>query len=196
MKHYPYGTADRLIRYVQIDTQSDPHAICFPSTEKQKNLSALLVDELLKMGVADAHMDAHGYVYATLCSNTNKKVPAICFLAHVDTAPDCSGKDVKPVLHENYQGLDIVLPDDASQLIRSAQYPYLLTHIGHDIITASGKTLLGADDKAGVSIIMSMADYLQRHPEILHGDIKIVFTPDEEVGRGTEFIDEIGRAHV
>ncbi len=189
MKHYPYGTADRLIRYVQIDTQSDPHATCFPSTEKQKDLSGLLAQELLKIGIADAHMDVHGYVYATIPSNTKKSVPAICFLAHVDTAPDCSGKNVKPILHENYQGQDIVLPDDTSQVIRSTQYPYLSAHLGHDIITASGKTLLGADDKAGVAIIMSMVDYLQQHPEVLHGDIKIVFTPDEEVGRGTDYID-------
>ncbi|MFN5334826.1 MAG: peptidase T [Bacteroidota bacterium] len=189
MNNYPYGTADRLIRYVQIDTQSDPHATCFPSTEKQKNLSALLVNELLSIGVEDAHLDEYGYVYATIPSNSPKNVPVICFLAHVDTAPDCSGTDVKPLLHVNYQGKDIVLPEDDTQVILSSQYPYLAQHLGHDIITASGKTLLGADDKAGVSIIMSMAAWLVQHPEISHGDIKIVFTPDEEVGRGTEHID-------
>lgn len=189
MNNYPYGTADRLIRYVQIDTQSDPHATCFPSTEKQKNLSALLVNELLSIGVEDAHLDEYGYVYATIPSNSPKNVPVICFLAHVDTAPDCSGTDVKPLLHLNYQGKDIVLPEDDTQVILSSQYPYLAQHLGHDIITASGKTLLGADDKAGVSIIMSMAAWLVQHPEISHGDIKIVFTPDEEVGRGTEHID-------
>jgi tripeptide aminopeptidase len=189
MNNYPYGTADRLIRYVQIDTQSDPHATCFPSTEKQKNLSALLVNELLSIGVEDAHLDEYGYVYATIPSNSPKNVPVICFLAHVDTAPDCSGTDVKPLLHLNYQGKDIVLPEDDTQVIFASQYPYLAQHLGHDIITASGKTLLGADDKAGVSIIMSMAAWLVQHPEISHGDIKIVFTPDEEVGRGTEHID-------
>jgi tripeptide aminopeptidase len=188
-KTYPYHTADRLIRYVSIDTQSDPHATCFPSTEKQKHLSGLLVRELIEAGVTDAHMDEFGYVYATIPANTDKEVPAICFLAHVDTAPDCSGKDVNPFCHKNYQGNSIILPDDPSQIITPQQYPYLLQHIGHDIITAGGKTLLGSDDKAGVAIIMSMAAWLMKHPEIKHGAVKIVFTPDEEVGRGTEKID-------
>jgi tripeptide aminopeptidase len=191
MNNYSYGTADRLIRYVQIDTQSDPHATCFPSTEKQKNLSSLLVNELLSIGIKDTHSDEYGYVYATIPSNSPKKVPVVCFLAHVDTAPDCSGTNVKPLLHHNYQGQDLELPDDHTQVIRASQYPYLSHHVGHDIITASGNTLLGADDKAGVSIIMSMAAWLMHHPEIMHGDIRIVFTPDEEVGRGTEHIDVI-----
>ena len=193
---YPYQTAERLMRYVSIDTQSDPHAVCFPSTEKQKKLSAILVTELLDLGITDAHMDEFGYVYATIPANSDKEVPVICFLAHVDTAPDCSGTDVHPVYHKNYQGAAIILPDDTSQIITPQQYPYLSEHIGHDIITAGGQTLLGADDKAGVAIIMSMAAWLMKHPEIKHGAVKIVFTPDEEVGRGTEKIDvaKIGAA--
>jgi tripeptide aminopeptidase len=187
--NYKYGTAERLMRYVQIDTQSDPYSNSSPSTEKQKNLSALLAEELLAIGVKDAHMDAFGYVYATLPSNTSKQVPVVCFCSHVDTTSDCSGTDVRPVLHQNYSGNDIILPDDPSQIISPVKYPYLNKHIGKDIITAGGKTLLGADDKAGVSIIMSMAAYLMQHPEIKHGPIKILFTPDEEIGRGTEKAD-------
>ncbi len=186
---YKYGTADRLMRYVQIDTQSDPDSTTHPSTEKQKNLSALLANELQAMGIVDAHTDEFGYVYATIPSNSNKQVPIVCFCSHVDTAPDCSGTDVKPILHQNYTGATIILPDDPTQIISVEKYPYLKQHIGKDIITASGKTLLGSDDKAGVSIIMSMAAYLVKHPEIIHGVIKIVFTPDEEVGRGTAKID-------
>ena len=188
-RQYLYNSAERLMRYVRIDTQSDPHSPAFPSTEKQKQLSQLLVSELLEMGIKDAHADQYGYVYATIPSNVSKSVPVICFLAHVDTAPDCSGTGVKPLLHPQYDGKDIVLPDDSSQVISVNKYPYLKTQIGHDIITASGATLLGGDDKAGVAIIMSMAAWLMQHPEILHGTIKIVFTPDEEVGRGTEKID-------
>ena len=188
-KNYLFHTAERLMRYVQIDTQSDPDSKTFPSTEKQKHLSAQLVQELLDMGIQDAHLDVHGYVYATIPSNSLKKVPAICFLAHVDTAPDCSGTGVHPILHQDYQGSDIVLPDDPEQILTPQKYSYLLEHVGHDIITAGGKTLLGADDKAGVAIIMSMAAWLMKHPEIIHGSVKIVFTPDEEVGRGTENIN-------
>ena len=188
-KSYPYGTAERLMRYVRIDTQSDPLSPSFPSTEKQKQLSVLLVKELKEIGVTDAHLDEHGYVYASLPSNTLKEVPGVCFLAHVDTAPDCSGTGVNPFLHKDYNGEEIVLPDDAAQIITIQQYPYLLEHKGYDIITAGGKTLLGGDDKAGVAIIMSMAAWLMKHPEIKHGPVKLVFTPDEEVGRGTEKID-------
>lgn len=187
--NYKYGTADRLMRYVQIDTQSNPESATQPSTDKQKHLSQLLANELNAMGIADAHMDEFGYVYACIPSNTNKEVPAVCFCSHVDTAPDCSGTNVKPILHEKYNGNDIVLPDDEKQIISVLKYPYLKQHIGKDIITASGKTLLGADDKAGVSIIMSMAAWLLQHPEIKHGAIKILFTPDEEVGRGTAKVD-------
>lgn len=184
-----YRTAERLMRYVQVDTQSDPKSDTSPSTEKQKDLSAMLVAELLMMGIEDAHIDEHGYVYATIPSNTQKNVPVICFCSHVDTAPDCSGTNVKPILHQNYKGNDLVLPDDPAQIISPVKYPYLKQHVGKDIITASGNTLLGADDKAGVAIIMSMADHLMHHPEIKHGDIRILFTPDEEVGRGTDHLD-------
>ncbi|MBV9986239.1 MAG: peptidase T [Chitinophagaceae bacterium] len=185
------------MRYVQIDTQSDPHSRSFPSSEKQKKLSALLAEELRQMGIADAHTDEFGYVYATIPANTDKTVPVICFCSHVDTAPDCSGTDVKPVLHLAYDGCDIVLPDDTAQIIRPADYPYLKQHIGYDIITARGHTLLGADDKAGVAEIMDLANYLSTNPEIKHGTIKILFTPDEEVGRGTARLDlqKLGAAY-
>jgi len=189
--------ADRFMRYVQIDTQSDPNSTNFPSTEKQKNLSELLVKELLSFGIEDAYLDAYGYVMATIPANipetimqlNAKPLPLICFCAHVDTAPDCSGTHVKPILHQNYDGQDIVLPDDASQIISSKDYPYLKSFIGEAIVTASGKTLLGGDDKAGVTIIMEMAKYLMENKNIAHGPVKILFTPDEEVGRGTEHLD-------
>lgn len=187
--HSTYGTAERLMRYVQIDTQSDPNSTTAPSTEKQKKLSQLLVQELLQIGITDAHLDAYGYVYATIPATTAKQVPVVCFCAHVDTAPDCSGTGVRPILHENYNGGVLVLPEDASQVLDPKQSPYLLQHTGSAIITASGTTLLGADDKAGVAIIMSCAAWLQQHPEIPHGTIRLLFTPDEEVGRGTENVD-------
>lgn len=187
--NYKFTAAERFMRYVQIDTQSDPNGTTFPTTEKQKDLSLILADELKSMGIADAHMDEFGYVYATIPSNTSKKVPVICFCSHVDTAPDCTGKDVKPILHHNYDGGDLVLPDDTSQVISPNNYPYLKQHIGYEIITASGLTLLGADDKGGVAEIMDMVNYLTTHPEIKHGDIKILFTPDEEVGKGTAKVD-------
>lgn len=175
---YKYTVTDRFLRYVKIDTQSDPDNPAFPSSEKQKDLSKLLVKELLEMGIKDAVMDQNGYVYATIESNTDKEVPVICFCSHVDTAPDCSGKDVRPIVHENYDGSDIQLPDDPDQVIRMADYPYLKTHLGKSIITASGKTLLGGDDKSGVAVIMDSAHYLINHPEIKHGTVKILFTPD------------------
>ena len=181
--------ADRLLRYVQVDTQSDPYSYCFPSTEKQKNLSKILVAELQQMGIQDATMDVHGYVMATIPATHQKKVPVVCFCAHVDTAPDCSGTNVKPILHENYNGATIILPDDPTQIITTEAYPYLKNFIGKSIITASGKTLLGSDDKAGVAIIMEMVSYLMKNKNIEHGTIKILFTPDEEVGRGTEHLD-------
>jgi len=181
--------ADRLLRYVQVDTQSDPYSTSFPSTEKQKNLSKILVAELQQMGIEDAAIDEHGYVMATIKPTHQRKVPVVCFCAHVDTAPDCSGTHVKPILHENYNGAPIILPDDPTQIIATKAYPYLKNFIGKSIITASGKTLLGSDDKAGVAIIMEMASYLMRHPAIEHGTIKLLFTPDEEVGRGTEYLD-------
>jgi tripeptide aminopeptidase len=186
--------AERFMRYVQIDTQSDPNSTSFPSTEKQKQLSAMLAEELTLMGIADAQMDEYGYVMATIPSNIPESkaaqmktpLPIMCFCAHVDTAPDCSGTNVKPILHENYNGRPIILPDDPSQVITIEAHPYLKEMLGASIITASGSTLLGADDKAGVTIIMEMAKYLMEHPEIQHSAIKILFTPDEEVGRGTE----------
>ncbi len=184
-----YSVAERLIRYVQVDTQSDPNSSSFPSTEKQKDLSAILAKELQAMGIADAHMDEYGYVYATIAANVEHDVPVICFCSHVDTAPDCSGTNVRPMLHRQYDGRDLVLPDDPTQIISPKAYPYLQKKIGDDIITASGSTLLGADDKSGVAVIMDMAQYLMQHPELKHGAIKILFTPDEEVGRGTAKVD-------
>ena len=186
---YQYTVAERFMRYVQVDTQSDPEATCFPSTEKQKDLSKILADELRAIGLTDIDMDEYGYVYATIPSTTDKNVPVICYCSHMDTAPDCSGKDVKPILHANYQGQDIILPDDTTQVITTTKYPYLKERIGDDIITASGLTLLGADDKAGVAIIMDLVNYLTQHPEIKHGKIRVLFTPDEEVGRGVEKVD-------
>ncbi len=187
--NYRFTAAERFLRYVQIDTQSDPLSTSHPTTEKQKDLSRLLAEELKQAGLSDAHMDEWGYVYATIPATTDKKVPVICFCAHVDTAPDCSGTNVKPILHKNYQGDDIVLPDDTMQVLRMSEYPYLQKLLGHDIITASGTTLLGSDDKAGVAEIMDLANYLIQHKEIKHGEIKILFTPDEEVGQGTAKVD-------
>jgi tripeptide aminopeptidase len=186
---YRHTCVERFLRYVQVDTQSDPQSSTSPTTEKQKNLSHILVDELLAMGIQDAHADEFGYVYATIPSNTNKQVPVICFCSHVDTAPDCSGTNVKPILHLKYDGSDIALPDDTSQVLSVKEFKYLKEHIDNDIITASGTTLLGADDKAGVAEIMDMANFLVNHPEIKHGKIRLLFTPDEEVGRGTAKLD-------
>ena len=180
--------AERFMRYVRIDTQSDPTATTNPSTEKQKNLSQLLCNELKAMGIA-AETDVYGYVYGSIPSNTSKAVPAICFCSHVDTAPDCSGTNVQPILHANYQGQDIMLPLDNTQVLSTTKSKYLSKKIGDDIITASGDTLLGSDDKAGVAIIMQAVEYLINNPSVKHGDIKILFTPDEEVGRGTEKVD-------
>jgi tripeptide aminopeptidase len=184
-----HSLTERFLRYVRIDTQSDPESSTFPSSEKQKDLAQLLVKELQQMGVADAHMDEYGYVYATLPSNSEKKVPVICFCAHVDTSPDCSGAHVNPIIHRNYSGGNIVLPADPSQVLTPAHHPDLLNQIGNDIITADGTTLLGADNKAGVAEIMEAAHFLMSHPEIKHGTIKILFTPDEEIGRGVDKVD-------
>ena len=188
-ENYEYTVAERFMRYVQIDSQSDPASTSQPSTEKQKDLSRVLVAELQQLGITDAHLDEYGYVYATIPSNSSKQVPVICFCAHVDTAPDCSGTNVKPIVHKNYDGGDIVLPDDPSQVITPAAHPYLLQKKGDDIITASGLTLLGADDKAGVAVIMDMANFLVNNPSVLHGTVKILFTPDEEIGRGVDKVD-------
>lgn len=188
-KKYVYSVTERFLRYVQIDTQSDPLSKTFPSTAKQKDLSALLVKELQEIGVTDAVTDEYGYVYATIPATTDKQAPVICLCAHMDTAPDCSGANVKPIVHKSYDGSDIVLPDDQTQVIRAKDHPYLAGKIGDDIITASGKTLLGADNKAGVAEIMDAVQYLLQHPEIKHGKIRILFTPDEEVGRGVEHVN-------
>ena len=188
-ENYQFTASDRFLKYVQVDTQSDPQSNSSPTTEKQKDLSKILAEDLKQMGIADAHMDEWGYVYATIHATTNKKVPVICFCAHVDTAPDCSGTRVKPILHKNYQGQDIVLPDDKTQVLRLNEYPYLKTQMGNDIITASGTTLLGSDDKAGVAEIMDLANFLMTNKTVRHGVIKILFTPDEEVGKGVNHID-------
>jgi tripeptide aminopeptidase len=187
--NYGFTAKDRFLRYVTIDTQSNPASKTNPSTDKQKSLGRLLVQELLSIGIADAHLDEFGYVYATIPANTDKQVPVICFCSHMDTSPDCSGTNVKPIVHADYDGSDIVLPDDPAQIISPKEHPYLHKKIGEDIITASGTTLLGADDKAGIAVIMDMAHYFTNHPEVKHGTIKILFTPDEEIGRGVDKVD-------
>jgi tripeptide aminopeptidase len=180
---------ERFLRYVVIDTQSDPASPTCPSTEKQKNLGRLLASELQAMGLKDAHLDEHGYVYATIPANTPKKVPVICFCSHMDTSPDCTGRDVKPQIIRNYRGGDIVLPADKSQIIRVGEHPALNEQIGNDIVTTDGTTLLGADNKAGVAEIMDAAKFLVENPQIRHGTIKLLFTPDEEIGRGVDRVD-------
>lgn len=189
LSNYTHTAAERFMRYVQVDTQSDPASPTQPSTEKQKDLSRILVQELKAIGIQDAELDQHGYVYATIPATSSKNVPVLCYCSHVDTAPDCSGAGVKPILHKNYDGKDIILPDDPTVVITTKEHPYLKERLGDDIITASGTTLLGADDKAGVAIIMDLANYLIQHPEIPHGTIRILFTPDEEVGRGVNKVD-------
>lgn len=182
--------AERFMRYVQIDTQSNPKTGLHPSTLKQKDLSKILVEDLKRIGIADAEMDEFGYVYATVPSNSEKQnIPVICFCSHVDTAPDCSGTNVNPILHKNYQGEDITLPDDSSQVLSTVTFPYLKTQIGGNLITASGNTLLGADDKSGVAAIVEASKYLIENPSLKHGEIKILFTPDEEIGQGTTKVD-------
>ncbi|WP_315762950.1 MULTISPECIES: peptidase T [unclassified Bradyrhizobium] len=186
---FTHTVTERLLRYVVIDTQSDPNSPTCPSTAKQKDLGRVLAAELQAMGLADAHLDAHGYVYATIPANTDKRVPVICFCSHMDTAPDCTGANVRPQLVRNYQGADIVLPGDPSQVIRAADHPALKDQIGHDIITTDGTTLLGADNKAGIAEIMDAAHFLVNNPQVKHGTIKILFTPDEEIGRGVDKVD-------
>ena len=189
LENYDNTVVERFMRYVQIDTQSNPHSGLHPSTLKQKNLSVLLAQELQLIGVANVETDEFGYVYGTIPATSSKKMPVVCFCSHIDTTPDCNGTNVKPILHKAYNGHPIILPDDEKQIINVDKYPYLQEHIGNDVITASGKTLLGADDKAGIAIIMDFANYLITHPEIKHGTIKILFTPDEEIGEGTVKID-------
>ncbi len=184
-----HTVTERFVRYAKIDTQSDPESSTCPSTEKQKDLGKVLVEELKEMGVADAHMDDLGYVYATIPSNTTRKVPVICLCSHMDTSPDCTGKNVAPVIHRSYNGKDIILPKDRTQVIRVKEHPDLKNQKGNDIITADGTTLLGADNKAGLAEIMDAMHYLVTHPEVKHGTIRILFTPDEEIGRGVDKVD-------
>src|SRR5690606_13778370 len=186
---YKFTCVDRFLKYVKYDTQSDEDSTSFPSTEKQKILLKDLADELKAMGVEDAHMDEWGYVMGTIPANTNKDVPAIGFISHVDTSPAVSGANVNPQIHKNYQGGDIQLINDPNQVIKAEDNPDLKDMIGYDIITTDGTTLLGADNKAGVAEIMDAVNYLLTHPEVKHGAVKICFTPDEEVGRGTEKFD-------
>lgn len=179
----------RFIKYAKIDTQSNPDSPTCPSTEKQKNLGRELVQELLEVGVADAEMDENGYVYGTIPATSEKKLPVIFFCSHMDTSPDCSGENVKPIIHDNYQGLDIILPDDPGIVLRMAEHKDLKYQIGNDIITASGTTLLGADNKAGLAEIMEAASFLMKNQTVKHGTIKILFTPDEEIGRGVDKVN-------
>lgn len=180
---------DRFLRYVVIDTQSDAASPTQPSTEKQKDLLRLLVSELQTIGLSDAHMDENGYVYATVPANTDKDVPVICFCSHVDTAPDFSGTGVKPQIIRNYAGGDIVLTGDTSRVIRVAEHDELANQIGNDLITTDGTTLLGADDKAGLAEIVTAAEILLKDKSIPHGVIKLLFTPDEEIGRGVDKVN-------
>jgi len=184
-----FTCVDRFIRYVKIDTQSDHDSTTSPTTEKQKDLARVLVAELKEMGITDVETNEYGYVYATIPSNTNKRVPVLCFCSHMDTSPDVTGKNVNPIIHKNYQGGDIILPMDNSQIIRENEHPQLKSRLGNDIITTDGTTLLGADNKAGVAEIMDAAKFLIDHPEIKHGKIRILFTPDEEVGKGVDKVD-------
>ncbi|MDP4797537.1 MAG: peptidase T [Crocinitomicaceae bacterium] len=190
MTNYTSTVEERFVKYVQIDTTADPNSTSFPSSEIQKNLGRELVKELTAMGIKDAEMDEWGYVFATIPNNTgNESLPTICFCSHMDTAPDCSGTNVKPIVHRNYDGNPITLPDDTTQIITTDRHPYLKEKIGDDLITASGLTLLGADDKAGIAIIMDFAHHIINNPDIPHPTIRILFTPDEEVGRGVEHLD-------
>jgi tripeptide aminopeptidase len=185
---YTYTVIERFLKYVKIDTQSDPYSKTCPSTEKQKDLGRMLLAELLEIGITDAEMDEWGYIYATIPSNTDKSVPTICFCSHMDTSPESSGKDVKPIIHSNYDGDLISLPIGGIT-IDPKEHTDLQAQVGNSIITASGDTLLGADNKAGVAEIMDMAHYFKNHPEAKHGDIRILFTPDEEIGRGADKVN-------
>src|SRR3954454_5123844 len=181
---------DRFLRYVRYDTQSDERSKTYPSTGKQLVLLRDLAEELRALGLSDAAIDEHGYVMATIPATTRKaNVPTIGFIAHVDTSPEMRGAGVTPIVHRAYDGRDLVLPEDPAVVLRAAEIPLLAEQIGNDIVTASGTTLLGADNKAGVAEIVTAAAHLISHPEIAHGAIRIGFTPDEEVGRGTEHFD-------
>ncbi len=179
---------ERFLRYVRYDTQSSEDSATFPSTEKQKELASVLVQELRQIGLT-ARMDEHGYVWGELPGTSARHIPTIGFIAHLDTSPDVSGAGVKPVIHHKYRGGDIVLPGEPQVTIRAADNPALAQQIGNDIVTSDGTTLLGADDKAGIAEILTALEYLTTHPEIEHGPIKVAITPDEEVGQGTKFFD-------
>ncbi|MGH3104866.1 MAG: peptidase T [Gaiellaceae bacterium] len=179
---------ERFLRYVVIDTQSDPRSKTYPSTSKQLDLSRLLVEELLELGLDDAHLDEHGYVLATLPATTAREVPTIGLIAHVDTVPGVSGAGVKPQV-VRYEGGEVALPGDPKQVLRPEEMPELEKHVGHELVTSDGTTLLGADDKGGVAEIMAAVAYLSRHPELEHGPVRIGFTPDEEIGAGTDHFD-------
>ena len=181
---------ERFLRYVTIDTRSDEKSESCPSTPGQLTLQRMLVAELQAIGIADAAMDDHGYVMATIPATTgHEQAPVIGFIAHVDTSPEMPGTDVRPVVHAQYAGGDLTLPDDPAAVLRPADNPALASQIGHDIVTASGSTLLGADDKAGVAEIMAAAQFLMEHPDVPHGPVRIAFTPDEEIGRGADKFD-------
>jgi len=180
---------ERFLRYVKYDTQSDENSTTYPSTSRQLVLLRDLAEELRSLGLTDAAMDEHGYVTATVPPTSNRQVPAIGFIAHVDTSPEMSGANVKPIVHRRWDGGDIVLPDDPGAVLRASDCAPLAERVGDDIVTASGTTLLGADNKAGVAEIVTAAEYLVTHPDVPHGPIKIAFTPDEEVGRGTQYFD-------
>ncbi len=183
---------ERFLRYIAVDTMSEPEKEQIPSTEKQRVLGAMLAQELKDMGASDVRMDDHAYVYAAIPATTDKKIPVLGLIAHMDTACACSGKDVKPRFVKNYDGGNIVMDPKTGLSMGPDQYPELKNYVGQDLITTDGSTLLGADDKAGVAEIMAMAQYLINHPEIPHGTIKIGFTPDEEVGRGADLFDVEG----
>ena len=189
MADMEFTCTDRFLHYTTFDTQSSEESETFPSTEKQKELAKVLVQELLDMGLQDAAMDENGYVMATLPANTPKKVPVIGLIAHMDTSPDVTGKDVKAQIHKNYDGGDIVLPGDSSVVIKADENPALAQQIGNDIITSDGTTLLGADNKAGIAEIFDAVHHLIKHPEIKHGTIKVAVTPDEEIGKGADKFD-------
>jgi len=189
LEQYDYTVVDRFLKYVKYDTQSAEGSKTYPSTEKQKILGQVLVEELKAIGLQDAAMDEHGYVIATLEANVDKRIPTIGLISHMDTSPDVSGKDVKPQIHKGYKGGDIVLPGDRSQVIREEDNPDLKNQVGNDIITSDGTTLLGADNKAGIAEIFDALHYLVAHPEIQRGKIRVAVTPDEEIGDGTKYFD-------
>ncbi len=181
---------ERFLRYIAVDTMSEPEKEMIPSTEKQKDLAKMLTEELRSMGANEVKMDEHGYVYGTIPATcTDKKIPVLGFIAHMDTAPAYSGANVKPQIVKNYDGGTILMNQDTGLSMGPEQYPDLLRYVGQDLITTDGNSLLGADDKAGIAEIMALVQYLLEHPEIPHGEVKVGFTPDEEVGRGAELFD-------